>query len=110
MDLVLCSAQRVTRSIEIETLWFIAWVLGHDLRREVTVTYDPISELAAIDSHVVAVLGCCTVTAFARSTYLFESLRLTVRDAAYSVALPAVGWFAVHDLGFVLQYNTWFHT
>jgi hypothetical protein len=74
------------------------------------VTYDPISALAAIDSHAVAVLGCFAVTALATSTYLFESFRLTFRDAAYSVALPAVGWFAVHDLGFVLQYGTWFHT
>jgi hypothetical protein len=24
--------------------------------------------------------------------------------------LPAVGWFAVHDLGFVLSYDAWFHT
>lgn len=72
-------------------------------------TYDPISALAAIDHHLVAVLGFFSITAVATFTYLLESFRLVRRDAAFSAALPAVGWFAVHDLGFVLQYNTWFH-
>jgi hypothetical protein len=73
------------------------------------VTYDPHSALAAIDDHLVPVLGFFSIVAVATFTYLVTSFRVAVRDRAYACALPAVGWFAVHDLGFVLQYDDWFH-
>ena len=72
-------------------------------------TYDPADALAAIDHNLVVILSFFSITAIATFTYLIESFRLVRRDKAFSAALPAVGWFAVHDLGFVLQYDTWFH-
>lgn len=72
-------------------------------------TYDPTAALAAIDNNLVVILSFFSVTAVATFTYLVASFRLVMRDKAFSAALPAVGWFAVHDLGFVLQYHTWFH-
>lgn len=73
-------------------------------------TYDPHSALAAIDGHVWVVLAFFAVAAVATFSYLITSFRLAIRDATFSAALPAVGWFAMHDLGFVLQYDLWFHT
>lgn len=73
-------------------------------------TYDPWDALAAIDDHTVAVLAFFSVVAVATFTYLVSSFRTAYRDRAYSCALPAVGWFAVHDLGFVLQHDLWFDT
>lgn len=73
-------------------------------------TYDPRDALAAIDTHAPVILAFFAVAAVATFTYLVASFRLTIRDAAYSAALPAVGWFAVHDLGFVLQFDMWFQS
>ncbi|KAA1421914.1 hypothetical protein F0U44_06510 [Nocardioides humilatus] len=73
-------------------------------------TYDARAALAAIDDHTVVVLAFFAVVAVATFTYLVSSFRTAYQDRAYSCALPAVGWFAVHDLGFVLQYDQWFHT
>lgn len=73
-------------------------------------TYDPHAALAAIDDHVVVVLAFFSIVALATFTYLVTSFRVAIRDRAYACALPAVGWFAVHDLGFVLQYDDWFTT
>jgi hypothetical protein len=75
-----------------------------------SVTYDPEQALASIDDHTGVVLGFFAVVATFTFIYLVASFRLARRDQAYSCALPAVGWFAVHDLGFVLQYDRWFHT
>lgn len=73
-------------------------------------TYDPLAALASIDNHRGAVLSFFAIVAVATFTYLVTSFRVAIRDRAYACALPAVGWFAIHDLGFVLQYDDWFHT
>lgn len=73
-------------------------------------TYDPHAALVAIDDNVVPVVGFFSIVAVATFVYLVTSFRVAVRDRAYGCALPAVGWFAIHDLGFVLQYADWFHT
>ena len=71
-------------------------------------TYDAAAALASIDANVVWVLAFFAIAAIATFVYLTESFKLARTDAAYSSALPAVGWFAVHDLHFVLLYELWF--
>lgn len=55
-------------------------------------------------------LAFFAIAAVATFVYLTQSFRLARSDLAYSSALPAVGWFAVHDLHFVLLYELWFET
>lgn len=73
-------------------------------------TYDPNVALESIDDNTAVIIACFAVVAVATFTYLVQSFRLAFADRAYSCALPTVGWFAIHDLGFVLQYELWFDT
>ena len=72
-------------------------------------TYNANQALASIDANIVWVLGFFAVTAAATFVYLIQSFKLAREHQAYSSALPAVGWFAVHDLHFVLHYDLWFN-
>ena len=70
--------------------------------------YDPYVVLAAIDDHRVSVLAFFAVAAVFTFGYFIESFRLVRLHRVYTAPLAAVGWFAMHDLGFVLQYDDWF--
>lgn len=70
--------------------------------------YDPYVVLAAIDDHRVSVLAFFAVAAVFTFGYFIESFRLVARHRVYAAPLAAVGWFAMHDLGFVLQFDDWF--
>ncbi len=72
-------------------------------------TYDPQLALQSIDQNVLFVLLFFAGAAGATFVFLIESFRLTRLHAAYSAPLAAVGWFAMHDLIFVLQYDLWFN-
>lgn len=72
-------------------------------------TYDPHLALQSIDANVVMVLLFFFGAAIFTFTFLIESFRLTRAHRAYSAPLAAVAWFAVHDLQFVLLYDTWFN-
>ena len=71
-------------------------------------TYDPAAALSSIDANVAWVLAFFAIAAVATFIYLLQSFKLARAHEAYSSALPAVGWFAVHDLHFVLLYELWF--
>ncbi len=71
-------------------------------------TYNAVEALQSIDSNVVWVLLFFAVAAAATFVYLIESFRLTRSHASFASPLPAVGWFAVHDLHFVLLFELWF--
>jgi hypothetical protein len=73
------------------------------------VSYVPRDVLAAVDHHITVVAVFGVFAAIATFTYLVECFRLARRDTAYPVALGAVGWFAVHDLIFVLQFDKWWN-
>ena len=72
-------------------------------------TYDPIQVLQAIDDNVVLVLVFFAGAAGFTFAFLVQSFRLSKLHQAYSAPLCAVGWFAMHDLHFVLLYDTWFN-
>ncbi|MYE87218.1 MAG: hypothetical protein F4X31_13380 [Gammaproteobacteria bacterium] len=71
-------------------------------------TYDAAAALSSIDANVVWVLAFFAIAAAATFVYLLQSFKLARAHEAYSSPLPAVGWFAVHDLHFVLLYELWF--
>jgi hypothetical protein len=74
----------------------------------VPVSYDPVSTLHAIDTHLVPVLllvGLCGAATFA---YLVSSFRVANRHRAFPASPLAVGFFGVHDLTFVLAWPQWF--
>ncbi len=71
-------------------------------------TYEATAALAAIDENVVWILAFFAIAAVATFVYLVQSFKLARAHEAYSSALPAVGWFAVHDLHFVFLYELWF--
>jgi hypothetical protein len=71
-------------------------------------SYDPHAVLQAIDENTMTVLLFFAGAAICTFIFLIESFRLTLKHAAYSAPLAAVGWFAMHDLIFVLQYEKWF--
>ncbi|KQY58223.1 hypothetical protein ASD11_00695 [Aeromicrobium sp. Root495] len=73
-------------------------------------SYDPVAVLGSIDDHRNWVLACFAVAAVFTFSYFIESFRLVARHHVYTAPLAAVGWFAMHDLGFVLQYDDWFNT
>ncbi len=86
-------------------LYFGALLQGRDIIN----TYDAQAALSSIDANLGWVLGFFAITAAATFVYLIQSFKLAKTHAAYSSALPAAGWFAVHDLHFVALYDLWFH-
>lgn len=72
-------------------------------------TYEATAALRSIDDNVVYVLAFFAIAAIATFVYLTQSFKLARAHAAYSSALPAVGWFAVHDLHFVFLFDLWFN-
>jgi hypothetical protein len=56
---------------------------------------------------VVSLMMLCLVSTF---SYLVTSFRVAHRDKSYTSPLLAVGFFAIHDTGFVLQWDKWFNT
>lgn len=72
-------------------------------------SYDPHTVLRSIDQNLLAVSGFMTICLLCTFTYLVTAFSTAKRHRAYPAPLSAVGWFAIHDAQFVVQWNKWFH-
>ncbi len=70
--------------------------------------YDPHVVLQSVDDHLFAVNAFMTVCLVSTFTYLILSFKTARLHKAYPAPLTAVGWFAIHDAYFVMQWNKWF--
>ena len=71
-------------------------------------SYDPHVVLQSVDDHLFAVSAFMMICLVSTFTYLISSFRTAKRHRAYPAPLSAVGWFAIHDAYFVLQWDKWF--
>ena len=71
-------------------------------------SYDPHVVLQSVDDNLFAVnsfMAICLVSTF---IFLINSFKTAKRHQAYPAPLAAVGWYAIHDAYFVLQWDKWF--
>jgi hypothetical protein len=71
-------------------------------------SYDPHVVLQSVGEHLFAVNAFMTICLMSTFTYLISSFKTANLHKAYPAPLSAVGWFAIHDAYFVLQWDKWF--
>jgi len=71
-------------------------------------SYDPQAVLANVDRHTFGVMSFMTLCLVSTFVYLVSAFRTARHDRSYPAPLSAVGWFAIHDANFVLQWHLWF--
>jgi hypothetical protein len=71
-------------------------------------SYDPRHVLAALDVHIVPVMLFMSMCLGATFVFLVAAFRTGRRHRAYPAPLVSMGWFAVHDAYYVLQWHKWF--
>lgn len=71
--------------------------------------YDPAGVLAAVDRQAPLVLGLCALSLAGNLILWGINLGIGFRERLYTMPLPCVTFFLVHDATFVLFYPKWFH-
>ena len=71
-------------------------------------SYDPQVVLQSVDQNLLPVMFFMTICLISTFVYLISSFKTAKRHEAYPAPLSAVGWFAIHDAYFVMQWDKWF--
>lgn len=71
-------------------------------------SYNPQIVLQSVDQTPMLVMGPMLICLVSTFIYLISSFKTAKLHQSYPAPLSAVGWFAIHDLYFVLQWEKWF--